>query len=377
MRKLKLNQRCLVLASMAFLFFANITQAQTGIDQLLPVRAFCITAPKPQNLDRFLKFINEELPANKINTLILRVDFNYQYELHPELRDSVALSKQDIKALVNACKQNKIKLIPQVNLLGHQSWAGKTNNLLKLYPDLDETPHIQMPALYAWPNEDSLYCKSYCPLHPDVHAIVYDLVDEIGDVFESDIFHAGMDEVFYIGHSNCVRCSGKDKAVLFAGEVNTIRNHLALKKRKLWIWGDRLIDGRSTGLGEWEGSYNDTYKAVDLIAKDVTICDWHYNKAEQTPVYFAKKGLNVITCTWRTPAVAIAQTQDMVKYRKRVKPAIKKHYRGIMQTIWTSTESFMDEYYAVQPVENIEADSQAACFRALAGEINKISIAAN
>ncbi|MEJ7588189.1 MAG: family 20 glycosylhydrolase [Ferruginibacter sp.] len=361
----------IILCTALFFLVSSAGNAQSGLDDLLPVRAFCIVAPKSQQLERFIKFINEELPPNKINTLVLRVDFNYQYESHPELRDSSALSKQEVKQLVAACKKNNIRLIPQVNLLGHQSWAGKQYNLLNLYPQFDETPHIKMPAVYAWPNADSLYCKSYCPLHPDVHKIVFALVDEICDVFESTAFHAGMDEVFYIGNEKCPRCAGKDKSVLFAGEVNTIRNHLAQKKRELWIWGDRLIDGRATGVGEWEGSYNDTYRAVDLIAKDVTICDWHYEKSEQTPHHFAGKGLNVITATWRTPAVAVGQTQDMVKFRKEADPAIKKHYQGMMQTIWSGNEAFLDEYYAAKGANSNEEKSQASSFKALGQEINK------
>ena len=161
--------------------------------------------------------------------------------------------------------------------------------------------------------------------------------------------------------------------MLFADEVNTIRNHLALKKRKLWIWGDRLIDGVTTGIGEWEGSFNNTHSAINLILKDVTICDWHYDKAEQTALYFAGKGFNVITCTWRNPAVAKAQVKDMIKYRQSAKPTIKNHFKGIMQTIWTGTEAFLDEYYAAKLDSSDEENTQANCFKALAQEINKLS----
>lgn len=371
---LKTHQPLLLMIFLFALLIATTGTAQSHIDKLLPVRGFCIAAPKSQNLARFVKFINEELTVNKINTLILRIDFSYHFERHPELSDSISLSKQDVKQLVGACKQNHIRLIPQINLLGHQSWAGTTNNLLKVYPEFDETPNVQMPVIYAWPNADSLYCKSYCPLHPEVHKIVFDLVDEICDVFETSAFHAGMDEVFYIADAKCQRCSGKDKAVLFAGEVNIIRDHLALKKRKLWIWGDRLIDGRTTGVGEWEGSYNDTHKAINLISKDVTICDWHYDKAEQTAVNFAGNGLNVITSTWRTPAVSITQIHDMIKFRRTAKPKIKKLYQGIMQTIWTSSEAFLDEYYAAKINDTHQENTQTNCFKALVEEINKISM---
>ncbi|CAN5518124.1 family 20 glycosylhydrolase [soil metagenome] len=362
----------IILSSIFFLVFVTTIRAQKNIDHLLPVRAFCIAAPKPAGVERFVHFINEELAVNKINTLVLRVDFNYQYKSHPELQDSIALSEQDVKQLVTACKKNNIQVIPQVNLLGHQSWAGAVNKLLKVYPELDETPAVQMPLVYGWPNPDSLYCKSYCPLHPSVHAIVFDIVDEICTVFEANAFHAGMDEVFYLGDYRCPRCAGKDKAVLFAGEVNTIRNHLAEKKRKLWIWGDRLIDGKSTGIGEWEGSFNNTQSAVRLIAKDVIICDWHYDKAEQTAPYFTSNKLAVVTATWRNPAVATRQVQDMVQYRRTAKPAVKKLYRGVMQTIWTNTDSFMNDYEAVKSAAVNSDSTQANCFKAMVNQIKVV-----
>src|SRR3989337_2312602 len=225
-----------ILACMLVMLVTFTSNAQPLGSNELPVRGFCIAAPKTSDVNAFSKFIKEELVPRKVNTLILRVDFNYQFESHPELRDTVALSKSDINRLVSVCKSNSIRIIPQINLLGHQSWASTTHNLLRVYPQFDETPHVKMPAKYVWPNPDGLYCKSYCPLHPDVHKIVFDLVDEICDVFESNAFHAGMDEVFYIGDDKCPRCGGRDKAELFANELRLIRDHLSQKNRMLWIW---------------------------------------------------------------------------------------------------------------------------------------------
>jgi len=31
----------------------------------------------------------------------------------------------------------------------------------------------------------------------------------------------------------------------------------------------------------------------------VVICDWHYVRADQTAVYFAMKGLDVVSCSWK------------------------------------------------------------------------------
>src|SRR4030042_750515 len=360
----------IMIASFCSSFSQTTTDPGSAIDNLFPVRGFCIAAPQPDDLDEFIKIIDEELAPRNVNTLILRVDYNYKYESHPELRDSVALSKKEVKKLVAVCKKHDIRIIPQVNLLGHQSWAGRVGNLLKAYPEFDETPLVKMPEKYVWPNEDGLYCKSYCPLHPDVHKVVFAVVDEICDVFEADSFHAGMDEVFYIGEEQCPRCSGRDKAELFAGEVRTILYHLALSGRQLWIWGDRLIDGKTTGIGEWEGSYNNTHRAVDMIPKDVMICDWHYERPDQTPVYFALKGLSVVTCPWRMPENAVKQAQDMVKFREYSTPVMKERFMGMVQTVWSGTGQFLDAFYGRRTDEG--ENTPVKCFRALFDEINKL-----
>jgi hypothetical protein len=350
----------------------HFTYAQQNLDSLLPVRGLCIAAPAPKEIDRFIKFINEELAPRKVNTLILRVDYNYQFETHPELRQDSSLSKGDIKKLVQACKAGNIRLIPQINMLGHQSWANETNKLLSVYSQFDETPYVKMPEKYEWPNADNLYCKSYCPLHPDVHKVVFDLIDEICDAFETDAFHAGMDEVFYIGEDKCPRCGGRDKAELFAGEVRALRDHLAQKNRQLWIWGDRLIDGKTTGLGMWEASYNNTYRAIDMIPKDVMICDWHYERADKTPVYFAMKGLNVITCPWQNPPVALLQTQDMINFKTQSSEIMRPHFYGMMQTVWTDASSFLDGFYGKTKDEKGGDNTQWNCFRSMYDMIDKL-----
>ncbi|MBX2842820.1 MAG: family 20 glycosylhydrolase [Flammeovirgaceae bacterium] len=353
--------------AISLLVFTLQVQAQ---EASFEVRGFCIAAPKSKGLPAFLKFIEQELVPRKVNTLLLRVDFNYQYKSRPELRDEDALSEEAVKQLVTLCQKNGINLIPQINLLGHQSWAETTYNLLIKYPEFDETPHVKMPEIYEWPNEDGLYCKSYCPLHPEVHGVVFDLVDEIMEVFEAKDFHAGMDEVFFIGDDKCPRCSGVDKAELFAGEVTKIRNHLAQKNRKLWIWGDRLLNGKLTGLGMWEASMNNTHRAIDIIPKDVVICDWHYERAEPTAAYFAMKGFQVITCPWNKPEVARQQTADLKTLKLHSNKTLSEKYLGMIQTVWSGSESFMEVFH-----EEIEASERqkgsAKCFIALFEELNQ------
>jgi len=352
-------------------FFSYAQTNEQKIDSLLPVRGLAIAAPTVDGLNLFLKFVEEELVPARFNLLILRVDWNYSYESHPELRDPNPLKKSDVKRIVNLCKKHGIRLAPQINLLGHQSWAKTTHNLLRVYPEMDETPHIKTEEHYTeWPNAYGLYCKSYCPLHPGVHKIVFALVDELMNVFEADLFHAGMDEVFYIGDDKCPRCSGRDKAELFAGEVAKIHNHLTLQGRRLMIWGDRLIDGKETGLGMWEASMNNTHRAIDLIPKEVFICDWHYERPDQTAVYFAMKGFDVATCPWREPEIALTQVDDMIRFRKNSTPKMTQHFQGIIATVWSPAESFLKSYYDPETYKKTVSD--AVTLKALIDSYKKL-----
>ena len=345
------------------------------IDSILPVRGLAIEAPKPNNLDLFLRFIDEELAPANFNLLILRVDWNYAYECYPQLRDRNPLTKSDVKKLVTLCRKHGIQLAPQINLLGHQSWAKTTHALLREFPEFDETPHVLTENYTKWPNPDGLYCKSYCPLHPEVHKVVFALIDEITEVFETNYFHAGMDEVFYIGDNKCPRCSGRDPAELFAGEVTKIRDYLATKEVRLMIWGDRLLDGKTTGMGMWEASMNHTHRAIDMIPKDVFICDWHYERADQSAVYFAMKGFDVVTCPWRRPEIALVQLNDMLSFRQKSAPQLSRRFKGIITTVWSGSEGFLKSYYDPETYTNTVSDAVTLkklmeAFKALPNEKN-------
>ena len=345
------------------------SMAQAIGQSAFEISGLCIKAPNKQKLDNFISFIDKELAPMGINTLILRVDYDYEYNSRPELRSDNPLSKADIKKLVAVAKSRKIRLIPQVNLLGHQSWHSNISKLLEVYPEFDETPQVKLPENYVWPNDDGLYCKSYCPLHPKVHAVVFDIVAEIIDVFEADAFHAGMDEVFYLADDRCPRCSGLDPATLFAGEVQKINSFLEDKNVELFIWGDRLLNGNETGIGMWEASMNNTDRAIDMIPKSVVICDWHYEKAFPTPAYFSLKGFQVIACPWRKPQVATNQVQMIRSLKQNSPEKVQKKLLGTMHTVWSSAEQFLDIYYKRKPNQDKDGN-QVATLKAMVEATN-------
>lgn len=245
-----------------------------------------------------------EMAKRGVNLLVLEIDYNYEFVSHPELRGNDPLSKAQVKELVGLCRQYKIRLIPEFQSLGHQSWAETTYSLLEKYPQLDESPG-KYPG-----NKDGdkeFYCRSWCPFHPDLYPIVFALYDELIDAFEADALHVGMDEVFIIADPDCPRCKDKTTAECFAYAVNRVHDHLVKEKGvEMFMWADRFIDGTNT-YGEWEASMNGTAPAVDMVPKDIVMCDWHYeSKYERMKTMgfpsvdmFVGKGFRVLPATYR------------------------------------------------------------------------------
>jgi hypothetical protein len=264
-----------------------------------------------------------------------------------------------VKQLLKACREAGVRLVPQFNCLGHQSWAENTYALLKKHPEFDETPHVAA-------DNKGIYCREWCPLHPDLHKIVFALMDELADACEAEAVHCGMDEVFLIGDPKCPRCGGKDKAELLAGEVTKLHEHLAEKKRAMWMWGDRFLDGKATKLGKWEASENGTHPAIELVPKDIVICDWHYDRAPETPRHFVGKGFNVLSCPWRKQDVALGELQ--IQRSLAAGPGPGKG-AGMLQTTWVPFVKFAKAYDG--DTSSVEASEAARCFKALFAELRK------
>jgi len=330
----------------------------------LPIRGLHVMAPKPDEVDLTLRFIREALPKEGVNTLVMEFDYHYQFTRRPEVTDPDALSKDDVARIAAACRQAGVRLIPQINCLGHQSWAASTAGLLRAHPELDETPG-------KYPGNAGIYCRSYCPLHPRVHEIVFDLIDELVEATGADAFHAGMDEIFLLGEDDCPRCKGRKKSDLFAGEVTALDDHLAKSGRTLWIWGDRFLDGATTGMGKWEASMNGTQDAIRAVPKDIVICDWHYEKVLPSIAYFAMEGFRVVACPWRKPNVALGQLALVRDTRAHATREIADRMQGVLQTTWVPIGPFANAYFGEKTGDS-EVHEAVQTFQALFEELRDI-----
>ncbi len=327
----------------------------------LPVRGVHMAAPGKKDVPALLAFINGALAEEGVTTLILEFNYGFDFKSRPEFANADAPGKDEAAAIAKACREKGIELIPQINCLGHQSWAKRNDRFLQLHPEFDETPG-------KYPNNEGIYCRSYCPLHPEVHKVLFALLDELARACEAKAFHVGMDEVFILGDADCPRCKGKSATELFAGEVSLLAEHLKSIGCRMWMWGDRFIDGKATGIGAWEASTNGTAPAIDKVPKDIVICDWHYEKAWDTPRFFAAKGFQVVACPWRKLEVARGLLAHIRALRGGADRAVAERALGIVQTTWCGFAPFAKAYEGLkaggEPGKGAPPEA-ARCFREL------------
>jgi hypothetical protein len=332
------------LASVAVLLaitlsFANIGSADET-DQPKPWYGLHVIGTSS---DAALDRLAEQIPGLAkmgINTLILEVNYGFEFQSHPELRSGRRpITKEGARKFADLCRAERVRLIPQFQCLGHQSWRGNTFPLLTEYTELDLTPG-------AFPDNKGLYCREWDPLNPKVNEIVFPLMDELIDAFAADALHVGMDEVFLIGSEQSPSTKDKDPAEVFAKAVNDYHEHLVNERGvEMLMWADRFIDGKATGYGKWEASEIGTHPAVDMVPKDIIMCDWHYNLRETYPSVpmFLEKGFRVWPAGWRK----VDATKALINYsRAQNNPRMLGH----LFTTWGAARRAGGDYREFPPL---------------------------
>lgn len=297
-------------------------------------KGIVLTAPLSREVDDVVKFIDEYLAPKGCNLICIQIRYRYQFKLHPECMGYDPLSYDDIKKLVNICKKNNIKLVPKMNLQGHQSGVPNIPTDGILHGHAGKTPDIRDGLLRAYPEFDEQrgdecvdYSRSLCLTNPLVKIILFDLMDELIDVFESDMIHIGCDEVFNIGL--CPECRKYSNAELFGNWVCDLHKHLSENGVKMLMWSDRFLNAEKTGYNIYEASENGTDGAVDLVPKDILMCDWHYEKEKGYPSveFYKDKGFKMFICPWRVKENA----EKFVNYAINHDAG---HIEGLLYTTW-------------------------------------------
>ncbi|MBP3406819.1 MAG: family 20 glycosylhydrolase [Kiritimatiellae bacterium] len=254
----------------------------------------------------------------KFNYVILESWGVFRSKKHPwyGLKDG-KLTVAECRRLATIAKDLGVEIIPFFNVFGHacatRAWSGK--NVV-----LDSRPEYQ--SLF-----EPLYGFNWCLSNPNARRVICDIVGELHKAFgRPKHFHIGCDEA---DPPTCAECCGGDYGKLVADHVLAIQEYVRKLGARPMMWHDLLI---KRGDPRWRGfevnGTDATVRLLDVMKKDVIICDWYYNAPPKNGIYptmdyFRSLGYTVMTCPWDNLAGIDAQCGYA-----------RKHGLGIVGTTW-------------------------------------------
>ena len=296
-----------------------------------PVRALQLYGPTEENIDEFEKFIDEIVAPLGVTHVTICLYYKFDYPSHPEIVEKPCTTVAVAKRVAAVCKRNGITVVPEIDFPSHQSNIRRDKDpdgvgILRAYPDMAE------------PYDPSTSTLAVCMRHPRLRPIIYDMIDDLMEAFETKTIHTGFDEVQNL--AKCPRCKHVPPHILIAELINDLNRYIKGKGGEMWIWGDRLLDGKLFPLVNimYESSIHGTAGAIDLVDRDIVICDWHYNQEKMgqlTPGYWEMKGFKHLSCSFNS----IVGTEQLVHATNVLKESPRT--LGTYLTTWANLSNFM------------------------------------
>ncbi len=316
---------------------ANIFAVQTLVDMLeqeglfvgklcdapdCSLRGYRVFLPGRKNFDNFKKMVDMAV-ALRYNCLFVEIGGAMEYHRHPEINavwadfvrkcketeggigkilgsfswskncahpdngDGDVLTQQEVAELINYCQFRGLDVYPEVPTLSHSDY------ICYAHPEIAE-------------RKEDPYPDSYCPNHPDTYPIVFDILEEVIEVFKPKMVNIGHDEMYSIGV--CERCKGTEPHLLYAQDITKLHDFLADRGIKTVMWGEKLLpvilpDGRHYGgAGGYRRSMNGKeyeplpviFYCQNMLPKDILMLHWYASFGIQYDYVYHTHGYPVV-----------------------------------------------------------------------------------
>ena len=316
------------------------------------VRGYRVYLPKRAGFDDFKKLV-DFLAKYKYNAIMLEIGGAMEYKLHPEINKRWAefcvethaysgkaheiqhktypwhknsihtdnaegdiLTQDECRELAEYCRSRGLEVIPECPTLSHCDY------IVMAHPEIRE-------------QEGDEYPDTYCPNHPGSYPLVFDILGEVIEVFKPKKINIGHDEAYSVGV--CKRCKNTPAYVLYADDVKRINAFLNERGIEAMMWGEKLLNARSSGgdpiggagHGEGQAKVPALYPCRDLIPKNITMLHWYYVFNPDYDNVYHERGLK--TVFGNLSALAVKDWDERVK-------------RGIRGGFVSNWGSFGEEY---------------------------------
>ena len=317
------------------------------------VRGYRVFIPGRENFDDFKRMV-DMLIYYKYNALMIEVGGAMEYKRHPEINEEWVefcrevhkspneakriqketykewkknsihadngggsfITQNELRELIAYCRERGLDVIPEVPTLSHCDY------IVRAHRELNE-------------RQEDMYPDTYCPSNPKTYELVFDILDEIIDVFEPKYINIGHDELYTLG--KCPLCKGKAPVELYVGDIMKISDYLKEKNVRTIIWSEKLLDDLYfKGPGEEVHGYGGTgdeawdiprlAESAGRVPKDVILLHWYWSlcsgEAEQE---LLDMGYNMVFGNF--------QSLSLKNYRER-----SRHIPGGFVSNWGSFE---------------------------------------
>lgn len=189
------------------------------------------------------------------------------------------LTQEEVKELIAYANERGISVIPEVPSSSHCDY------MLIRHPELAERPEDPYP-------------DTFCPSNPASYELLFDILDEVIEVFKPEVINIGHDEFYSI--NVCDRCRKRlmEAYDIFAEDVIKIHDYLAAKKVKTMLWCDKLMNVLTENGANFGGALNMVYfqwntkgkllgiippvwPARNKLPKDIICLNWFWSFGEK------------------------------------------------------------------------------------------------
>lgn len=173
-----------------------------------------------------------------IKTGAFRAGSNFG-RVHSEERYGGYYTKSELRDIVDYCAKKHIEVIPEIDMPGHMVAA------IASYPEIS-CRGVEIPV----ETRQGIFPDILCAGNDKTFEIIFDVLDEVMDIFPSKYIHIGGDEAPKKRWKECRRCQRlieelglNDEEELQGWFVNRIADFLHANGRKAIAWNESLNSG--------------------------------------------------------------------------------------------------------------------------------------
>lgn len=271
----------------------------------LKMWTYDIAREQSPSLDHLRLFCRVSQEAG-FDALGLYLEHRFAYPSAPWAHGVGAVTPEMVRAIQSEFPG--LRIVPFVNLLGHFEGMIYTEEGKRYREELFQ-------GLQA------------CPSNPDFLALCRRMLDDVIEIFDSELIHIGGDETWQLGA--CPLCkkrveesAGDGKAEIYAAHFGPLSEQVLRAGRRPGLWGDMFRDHPT---------------ALDAIPKETQIFDWQYfGSCRETAAPFLKKGFSVVGCpalhTYNATWLHIPESENNV--RQIAADAADLKLDGVCVTTW-------------------------------------------